>query len=521
MNHLRFHLFLISLMSLVATPVFADETKAILPEKEEDIPVEFIPTLDTTISVGLRRLNRGPKVRFGNLGSLSQPMTVNPNDTTNGFKTHYYTDGVVGADSHYGAEMITPGVGIGGEYPTENFISVRGDGGKTITVYTRIPTAMLNADGSVFKNATDNTYVPNTVPNNGNDGSTGQVIDYTFAATAKFLAYQPGQTRSWSALNKSQLKPDGTVQMHADGIMTAGASLEADSSSSTGFDVNVERRLGKRGRLDWGVSAGLSFAYINAKASGVFPAFLLRTTDTYRMVDTGFNSSAIANGLVDPTQPNGLAGQTDLALKLYNNPSSPVWRYIDSTTAPTNVTTGGDTSTATPLYNGYIPGTATIAATVMIHGNYQLKGSYMLSHIGPSFRYNFNDRWAVSGTVGLALGWIGTNFYSTEYYNTWNDVPVALRPDEEGNTTEYHWNESNSTHKFRLGLYCDINLEYWVTDRTGFYAGITGQSLRDFSQRRLGDRVDPRDPTKIIPGRTATVDMGQGAGWTIGIRTRF
>ncbi|MFT3869744.1 MAG: hypothetical protein QM715_14930 [Nibricoccus sp.] len=519
MNHLRFHLFLVSLMSLVAIPVFADETTAILPEKEEDIPVEFIPTLDTTISVGLRRLNSGPKVRFGNLGGLGQPITVNPNDTTPGFQSHYYTDGVVNADSHYGAEMITPGVGIGGEYSTNDFIAVRGDGGKTITVYTRIATAVLNPDGTVFKNS-DGTYVPNTV-SKGSDGNTVQNIDYTFASTAKFLAYQPGQTRSWSALNKSQLKADGTVEMHADGIMTSGASLEADSSSSTGFDVNVERRLGKRGRLDWGVSAGLNFAYINAKASGVFPAFLLRTTDTYRMVDTGFNHNAIINRTVDPAQPNGITGQTDLAVKLYSDPSAPVWRYVDATTAPVNVTSGADLSTATPLAYGYTPGQATIAGVVMIHGNYQLKGSYMLSHVGPSFRYNFNDRWAVSGTVGLALGWIGTNFYSTEYYNTWNDVPVALRPDEEGNTTEYHWNESNSTHKFRLGLYYDINLEYWVTDRTGFYAGITGQSLRDFTQRRLGDRVDPRDPSKIIPGRTATIDMGQGAGWTIGIRTRF
>jgi hypothetical protein len=119
----------------------------------------------------------------------------------------------------------------------------------------------------------------------------------------------------------------------------------------------------------------------------------------------------------------------------------------------------------------------------------------------------------------LALAWSGTNFRATEYYNTWNDLPLNLRPTYEDNTTEYHLSLSNSTHKFTPGVYCDFNLEYWVTDRTGFFAGVTGQYIRKFNQSRVGDWRDQND--QLRPGVAATVEMGKSTGWTLGIRTRF
>jgi len=302
--------------------------------------------------------------------------------------------------------------------------------------------------------------------------------------------------------------------MNADGVVSAGASLEADSSASTGFDISVERRLGKRGHFEWGVSAGFEFAYINAKAAGAFPAYLLRTTDIYTL-ETKFNGGLTA-ATIDRTQSGG--NSTNLAYKTMDG--TKVYQYVDASTVPIEFATSGDTSKATPIDLTSVQwGQPTVTGTVMIHGNYQIKGAYLIGRVGPSFRYNLNERWAISGTAGLALAWSGTNFRASEYYNTWNDLPPDLQPYYQDNTTEYHVSLSNATHKFTPGLYCDLNLEYWVTDRTGFFAGFTGQYIRKYNQSRVGDWKDQND--KLRPGISATVEMGKSAGWTLGIRTRF
>jgi hypothetical protein len=47
-----------------------------------------------------------------------------------------------------------------------------------------------------------------------------------------------------------------------------------------------------------------------------------------------------------------------------------------------------------------------------------------------------------------------------------------------------------------------------MTERTGFYFGMTRQTMRSFNQNKLSER-------------TAKIDMGSSAGWRIGIMTRF
>lgn len=517
MNYLRLHLFLFSSMSLVATTVFADETSAILPEKEEDIPVEFIPTLDTTISVGFRRLNNGPRVRFGNLGSLAQMGAASSEDyqkSGENFVGHSYTDGYVVKDTAGQYEKDGTGTPLdnGGTYSNTSWTSVR-DANGIVTVYQAIPIALSNVADS------DGLYRPKTTTVVNPDGSISQTNVTGLASVSKFIGYNKDRARSWQTLNKSQIykkdfgKGRGEqtyVDMHSDGVQSAGASLEAESSASSGFDISVERRLGKRGKLDWGVSTGFKFTYINAKAAGTFPAYLLRTTDSYELDVSHLKTGATISN-------NQYGGGNAIGLDYSDLNGAPLYKYVDSSTAPIRTVDGADASGAVPI--SVADGTIEwgegpeIAGIINIHGNYQLKGAYLLAHLGPTFRYNFNDRWAISGTFGLALAWVGTNFKATEYYNTWNDVfaldgVTPLRPDLEGNTTEYHWSESNATHKFTPGLYYDLNAEYWVTDRTGFYVGLTGQNMRKYNQSKLS-------------GRTATVEMGKTAGWTVGIRTRF
>ena len=509
MNSLSPRISFLIFLSFVATVTCA--FAQLLPEKEEDIPVEYIPTLDTTVSIGMHRLNNGPRVRFGNLGMISNSAAIN-NDTGTNFLTHTYSNGTVSQDGFTSQEVDINGVPIkaGSAVYTTNWTSV--SDGTSVTVYNPISTAMTNSGGLVTNS--DGTYIPNTTPATitNSDGTT-TVIDtttLTWASTSKFLAYNANQTRYWNVARADQINQGKrTVSMSTYSVSSAGTSLEAQSNGSTGIDLTLERRLGKQGHLEWGVSGGFKLVMINAKAQAVIPAYLMATTDIYTMVDTGLNKS-LSGGTVDITQPNGLNIQ-DLLLNTYNpsGTGNSVYQFLSSAALPLNYTVGADLSTATPLnVNNVTWGKPTVIGTAFVHGNYELKGAYYLAHIGPNFRYRFNDRWAISGTAGLALAYVGTEFKASESFNTGYEVDQQLLDNPDLAPTYSVVGERNSTHKFIPGFYYDFNAEYWVTERTGFYIGATGQSMRSFQQNKLS-------------GRTATIDLGKSAGWRIGVMTRF
>jgi len=545
MNFSRIRFLFLSLLSLFTTAVYAVEQ---LPEKEEDIPVEFIPTLDTTVSFGLHRLSKGPKVRFGNLGVIHQNPTTVDDHYPNEFVSHYYANGTVYKDGRTTYELDANGAAIaaGKTYTTGDWVSVIGNNGTvgtdgTITVFTAISTAEVTYDSSGNPTAiqnSDSTYIPNTTPTLivNPDGST-TIADNNvpiWASTKRFLPYKDNQTRTWSVQNLSQINTtDHTVSMSSYGVESAGASVEADSSGSTGFELSLDRRLGKRGGFEWGISGGFQLIEINAKANYNFEAILDRTTDVYKMVSTGFNS-AYYNGTATDSDGNAVSMSTSQPgntsdLTLVDLQGKKLIQYVSSTSVATT-TTGGDETSATPLYtstgfdangnklndpNAVRWGTSTPIGIAYIEGHYQLKGAYYLMHFGPSLRYRFNDRWSVSGNFGFALGYVGTVFRADEQFNSVDNVQdfngnpaPTLLVDDAANASIYRSQEENTTHKFIPGYYGEINAEYWVTERTGFYFGLSRQTMRSFNQNKLS-------------GRTAKIDMGSSSGWRIGIMTRF
>lgn len=528
MNFFRLRAISLSLVSLVATAAYAVEQ---LPEKEEDIPVEYIPRLDYTVSIGLHHLTSSPKVTFGHLGVIPAPPTASADTTDTISKT--YSNGSITKDALKTYEMNRDGTPLAaGSTLTTAGWTAKANADGTVTVFTPITTAQLNPDGTLILNA-DGTYVPVTTPviTTNADGTT-TVSDtelLTLAATNKFLAYKDNQTRSWSVTDSKQINTtDKTVSMSTYGVSSAGGSVEADSSGSTGFEVSLERKLGQLGRLEWGISGGLKLVTLNAKASGVVWSNLVKTTDVYHMVNTRLNLPTGVYYTV-PTTVASLPDSDSQTLPLLDQSGNPlhdssgklVYQYTNSTTQPVPYTLVGDQSVITPLdtnpndvqWGAAHPETI---GMVKIHGNWQLKGAYYLVHLGPTFRYRFNDRFAISGNVGLAIGYIGTVFKANEYYENTVDVydltgapaPSLLIDPTLTNSTVYRSQEQNTTHKFIPGLYGEFNAEYWMTERTGFYLGITQQTMRSFSQ----------DP---LSGRTAKVDMGSNSGWRIGIMTRF
>jgi hypothetical protein len=57
------------------------------------------------------------------------------------------------------------------------------------------------------------------------------------------------------------------------------------------------------------------------------------------------------------------------------------------------------------------------------------------------------------------------------------------------------------------GAYAEINAEWLVTERTGFFAGVTAESLDKYEQ--------------TLAGRTAAVSIGSNVGFRMGVTTRF
>lgn len=516
MNFSRFRVISLSFVSFLATAVCAVAQQ--LPEKEEDIPVEFIPRLENTVSIGFSRMKTGPKVRFGNLGIIAQPTTTSadPSDTV----SRVYSNGSVQKDGFWEAEKDLSGTPLaaGAWFTTPNWKSTMGNDG-VVTVYTSIMIAQTNADGSLMQNP-DGSYIPVTVP-----GSTPgtDTPDPVWAMTSKFLAYRNNQVRSWQVqdaakqITRVATDPAGVyrVAMSAYGVTTAGASVEADSSGSSGFELSLEHKLGQRGRFEWGISGGLKLIGINARASAVIPAYLTVTTDIYQTVPTTQNGGLMPN----ISQPSG--GATDLALTNLDGGGT-VYQYTTAFARPLNITVGGNIEALTPLNISNVAwGTSGLdpeGRTVLVQGSYHLKGAYYLARVGPTFRYRFNDSFAVSGSVGVAQGYVGTTYKAEEAFDDYFDVYAA-----DGKTPAplssaiapqvFSSNEEHVTHKFVSGFYGELNAEYWMTERTGFYVGVTQQTMRSYTHKMSSD-------PKVI-GRTATVDLGSTSGWKIGIMTRF
>jgi len=529
MNFFRPRAILLSLVSLVATTAFAVEQ---LPEKEEDIPVEFIPQINYTVSVGLNRLTTGPKVKFGNLGARAfiPSTSSNPSDTI----SRNYDNGSIAKDSLAFFEKNLDGTALlAGQTITVGATTYRNNGDGTVTAYGPEPTAKLGTDGKPILDA-NNLYQAVTTPiERLNPDGTITTSDYpvpTLATTAKYLGYQDGQTRLWSVADTSQISTQNhTVSMSTYGVQSSGASAEAESNGTSGFEVSLERKLGQRGNFEWGFAAGLKLADINAKTSSVISANLMKNTDVYKMIDTGHNSASGVIGIYN-VQPAAStfytsilgAGATDASsLNLVDQSGTTIYKYNGVLTAPTTAIAGADFSTLTPLDTNPAdvqwgdPLHPVQIGTVNIHGYWQLKGAYYLINIGPTLRYRFNDRFAISGKVALAIAYVGTNFRANESFDNSADVfdlTGALAPrlliSDPTTATVVPNSEENATHKFIPGLYAEFNAEYWVTERTGFYLGIAQQSMRSFKQNPLNSR-------------TATIDMGNSASWQMGIMTRF
>jgi len=305
------------------------------------------------------------------------------------------------------------------------------------------------------------------------DAEGNQVLDPEgnpiFQVSGNFLAYTPGTTRSWSYSSEAQATSNpGFIAMHDYTASTSGATASASSGAGAGFEFTASRRLGSIGssKIDWGFLFGFGITDINGKTSGGIRSNLTTLTDLYRL--TG--------GAAAPTAP-------------YTGPSSTDFIGADGTVYLQGLET---TTTLDSIPFSRTRTTTTNGAEV--NGVWQIKGAYYLFRAGPVIRVPLGQRFAVTFSAGYAGAYLGTKYKVEETLVVAGVSPIAFTGEDEYS-------------KFLHGAYAEVNAEWWLTNRTGFFAGATFEKLGKYEQS-LGNR-------------TAAIDIGGNAGFRFGITTRF
>jgi hypothetical protein len=294
----------------------------------------------------------------------------------------------------------------------------------------------------------------------GNGNAVTQVI-------GDYLAYRPGYTRVWSYVNASQATSNpGSIAMNAYSSEASGAAAEADAGASPGFEFTYVRKLGTfGGKIELGLLFGMGMTDINGKTSGEVKATLKTLTDLYTLG----GQAAPSAPFVGPSYANFTA----------NNGT--IFGSSLETTVPLGAQPTSRTNTSTP--NG-----------ASVTGTWQIKGAYFLFRAGPVLRVPVSSRIAINASAGFAGAYIGTQYRIDESLNVPGVLPIRIEGEEDYS-------------KFMAGAYAEINAEWLVTERTGFFAGVTAESLDKYEQ--------------TLAGRTAAVSIGSNVGFRMGVTTRF
>jgi len=102
----------------------------------------------------------------------------------------------------------------------------------------------------------------------------------------------------------------------------------------------------------------------------------------------------------------------------------------------------------------------------------------------------------VSLGAGVAGAYIGTSYHADE---------IIVLPNV---SRAVGFVGEKSSGKALAGYYAEANLEWWLTENTGFYAGVTSTGFSGDYNQTLGSR-------------TARINLSSGSGFQFGISTRF
>lgn len=185
----------------------------------------------TRISVGIRIIDSGGTVNFGNLGERTASAIA---PASEGVVDRIYDNGQVLADGLRSSEVDANGNQvplIDGRYQVRD------------------------ADGTVVQD---------------------------------LIGYQTGLTRNWNGKYDEQVGVHpGYVGFSSYSAISDGAALSKDQGVTGGLELTATRDLGRMGRrMHWGIAAGVTLNGINTKTAGTIAATLRTQTDYYQVHNT-------------------------------------------------------------------------------------------------------------------------------------------------------------------------------------------------------------------------------------------
>jgi len=220
----------------------------------------------------------------------------------------------------------------------------------------------------------------------------------------------------------------------------------------------------------WGGFGGLSLTDINAKSFGAITATLHSITDTY--------------SLDGATPPTGA----------YSAPSSETVTVIGADGTESLVTI----SNTILLGNEPFSRVETDAVgAAEIDGFWQVKGAYVAARAGVWARWYISRQFSVRASAGISFSLLGVDMRYEERMNS-ESLRAEILAREEGKTTSFD----------SIGLFGSLDVELWLTRRTGLFGSFTYEQLSDDIALTLG-------------GRTADIKLSSGAGFRIGFTTLF
>jgi hypothetical protein len=471
------------------------------------VPIEYLRPMKNNISIGVRMLG-GADVTFGGPG-LGRISAINMNDiydAENGTKwrDQYiqnnggivpYDDGTVYYNDAADATASSPG------RPSQSGIPA-GANGRWQTVITLTSTT----------------------------GNTAQVT------SGDYLAYDTSgnTTRNWSATNASQVvhgtDADGNpcdyinMSTYASNGVVSGQTAHASSSAHPGIELQFGRVIQRFKRFEWGFNFTFGISEFNAKNRQTLDAEAIKYTDQYQVVNYAENPTAGGAFVTVPGTLNLdalgnpiISGPSFTDLPYTDADGNTTMTDADGNPIPLVFANGYETTSPLGVREGYAPQPLDSSNVTggQVSGYWQVKGVYYLFRLGPMIRMPIGKHFSASVSAGYIAAWVGSKmrfqeslnipgitFSAPKYFTIYN-VDYSTGTPTLVPVTDI----SKNNQKYLSGGYVDVNLEWWISTRTGFYVGAVCEKLANYTQKAYE--------------RVATVKMDSGIGLHFGIMTRF
>ena len=323
------------------------------------------------------------------------------------------------------------------------------------------------------------------------DGGNNPLVDSTSGGSTFDPIASDGKTNTWSYTDPTQLTSDGMLAFHTYSADINDATIHQKANSASGVDVAVSRDMGKffGTRASWSLIVGMTMNDISAKTTANVQATLTTITDLYSL-----------DGQVVPVVVLGTP---------YISPNSTSTTVLDSAgnpvLAPDGTVQTATLDTSVLLNNKPINRTTTtVVDTASVSDLWKLKGAYYTFRAGAALWVPITSRFRASVSAGPTLIYAGSTYSVTQTYQPATGAAI----------TDV---SSDTANHLLPGYFADASLEFDLTERTGFFAGMVFQSAGSYQQT-----LNTTSTVNATAEHYATnVNFGNQNGLRAGMTIRF